>query len=291
MFKFNRGIYWKMKVTIISCVFMFLCAKCFCEDKFYEAIKGGDMKIIEEIIGKRSEIVNTKLDMRSYPLNEAAVLGRADILTLLLEKGAMKTNLDEKTGNCALLDLAKSSNSMTQTKLDDFKKCIDVFGEYKFDFNQKNKMQETALLLVSYSEQRGQGAALLAELVEYLVKKGAKFEKNDGLMNWIFTHPRSHGSKKGDYPRLELAKTLVKCGSDVNTRDDESKETPLIVLLGNKKIPDEKKEELVKLLMEHGANQWARSKDGRRPIHMVDRKSRLYEILKKTKELKTCEDE
>lgn len=276
-----------MKTILISYMFMFLCVNVFCEDKFYEAIKNGDTKVIGEMILKTSEIVNKKLDMRSYPLNEAAMFGRADVVRLLLEKGALKTNLDEKTGNCALLDLAKSSSSIRQSNIDGFKKCIDVFSEYKFDFNRKNKVQDTALLLVSYSEQRGQNVVLQAELVEYLVKKGAKFEKNDGLLNWIFTHPRPFGTKKCEYPRLELAKTLVKCGSDVNTKDDENKETPLIVLLGNDKIPEEKKEELVKLLMEYGANPRDRSKKGERPLNMVDRKSRLYEILKETKELKT----
>ena len=125
-----------MKQIIVSCIFTFLCVSGFCEDKFYEAIKVGDIGTLEQMIGERSEIVNTKLDMRSYPLNEAAMLGKADVVRLLLEKGAKKTNLDEKTGNCALLDLAKSSNAMTQPRLEEFKKCIDVFGEYKFDFNQ-----------------------------------------------------------------------------------------------------------------------------------------------------------
>jgi len=282
-----------MKNIFVLMLLVLLSAKGLCEEKLYTAISSGNMKVLEEMVAADPEIVNKEIEFWGFPLNVATAAGKVDVIKFLLSKGAKKTNVDKKSNNDALHELANNSKLMTQAKLDLFKKCVEVFKENNFDFNGKNKSGETPILLASYVTPGKTALPFSIEFVKCLLENGATFEKNDGLLSWIFSfqHPFIRGSKiakpptEDDYSPLEFAKTLISLGADVNSTDKETKVTPLITLLENKAgITDEHKEDMVKTLVEYGANINAKSKDGRKPITMVtDKKSKLYEILKKTK--------
>ena len=280
-----------MKNIFVLMLLVLLSAKGLCEEKLYTAISSGNMKVLEEMVAADPEIVNKEIEFWGFPLNVATTVGKVDVIKFLLSKGAKKTNVDKKSGNDALHELARNSKSMTQVKLDLFKKCVEVFKENNFDFNGKNKSGETPILLACYVIPTKTTLPFNIEFVKCLLENGATFEKNDGLLSWIFSpkHSFIEGSKvakpptEDDYSPLEFAKTLISLGADVNSTDKETKVTPLITLLGAV-IKDEEKEDMVKTLVEYGANINAKSKDGKKPIAMVtDKKSKLYEILKKTK--------
>ena len=143
-------------------------------------------------------------------------------------------------------------------------------------------------MYAAYAAVNKRSLSFNVEFVKCLLDNGAKFEKNDGLLSYMFNNPGAQPQNPADqdWSRIEYAKTLIELGADVNSTDKETKITPLITLLGNTNIPDEQKEDLAKTLIEYGASVSAKSKDGRKPVTMItDKKSKLYEILRKTKKI------
>ena len=84
----------------------------------------------------------------------------------------------------------------------------------------------------------------------------------------------------------QVAMVLLKYGANPNITD-KNKRTPLITfLLSSKRLPDEMKVDYINGLLDYGANPKAKSKKKETPLKLVEKKGKLYVMLKKRRKKK-----
>lgn len=273
----------KKKIFALLCLCMSISVHC--GNEIFEAIRDNKTDKLKQLIETDPSIVNKEIEFRSYPILEAASAGRIEMIKLLIEKGAKPNIKSEKEGDNVLHVICRGSKYLNLKGLDSISKIASLMKENGLNFNEKNKAGFTPIYIAANMDQKEDSFANAGEFIKVLIKNGAKLEKNDGILNEVLGKSVKPGGdkKKEEYGNLEFAKTLIELGADVNSSDKETKTTPLIALLANKSIPDDKKGEIAKLLLEKGANVNAKDKSGQKPLSMIDKKSPLSDILKKTK--------
>ncbi|HCE43322.1 MAG TPA: hypothetical protein DET40_07220 [Lentisphaeria bacterium] len=266
----------------ILLVFAFagLSTSLFAIDNLFEAIRDNDLKKFKLLVEADPGIVNKEIEYRTYPFLEAASVCRVKMMEFIIEKGGDPKVKSQKHGDNALHIIAARSSLTNEGSLKTFMAVVDLLKANGLDFNEKNKYGESPLYLACKSDQREANVVHAAKFLKAFIENGAKFEKNDGLLNYNLGKTIKPGADLGN---LSFTKEIINLGADVNSMDKVTNATPLIVFLANKTIPDEAKVELVKLLIEKGAKVNVKDKSNRKPLSMVDKSSPLYDILRKTK--------
>ena len=252
------------------------------QKQLYDAILKDDIKAMEPILAANPSLVNKEIKFHNLPILDAAGAGSVKALKFLVEKGADIKKLESETGN-SVLHLAATSrkpNKETREALFDY-----LINEKKIDVNLKNKKGETPLVY-SFTFSRFLPASKTGiENIEVFEKfkadLNAQNETGKTSLNYIVSNLQIKDPAAPDLKPLEMAKVLIEKGADVNIADKD-KRTPLVsFLVCTGKVADEQKIEFVTLLMEHGAKTNLKSKKKEDPLKLVDKKSKLYEVMKK----------
>lgn len=254
------------------------------QKQLYNAIKKNDPKEIELILAKDPSMINKQIKYYSFPVLEAARLGSLNAMKILVEKGANINQKESKTGNSAL-HFAAAKQRQSKEKREN---TIEYFvKQKKFQIDIKNKEGVTPF---NYAFTSARNPPLLNDginTIEIFDKYGADLNAKDALGKTVLNYLVSAiflnraDPAKTSIRGLEIAKCLIEKGADVNL-PDKDKRTPLVsFLVHTKTIPEKLKIDFLTVLMENGAKINIKSKKKEKALKLVDKKSKLYKIMKK----------
>lgn len=252
------------------------------QKELYDAILKDDTKAMEPILAANPSFPNKQIKYHNLPILDAAEAGAVKALKFLVEKGADIKKVQPETGNSVLHMAATSRklNKESREALYDY-----LINEKKIDVNIKNKKGETPLVFTFTSSRFLPPSKTGIENIEVLDKFKADINAQDEsgktALNIIVSNMQIRDPAAADLKPLEMAKVLIEKGADVNIADKD-KRTPLVsFLVCTSKVADDQKIEFVTLLMENGAKTKLKSKKKEDPLKLVDKKSKLYEVMKK----------
>jgi ankyrin repeat protein len=195
-------------------------------EKLYAAIRSGDMAGLKALLD--SGISANAADGRQItPLMDAAEVGSADAMRLLLDRGA-EVNAQNALGATALMWSAADLNK------------VRLLLDHGADVNKAARSGRTALMLAAFTNPS-------AEAVRLLLAKGPNVNAADGRQ-WTALNAAAFGN---DTASLRM---LLEAGADPNIADTFIGWTPLMNAAGNANL------ESVKLLLARGAKVNANSK-------------------------------
>jgi ankyrin repeat protein/predicted negative regulator of RcsB-dependent stress response len=216
--------------------------------ELHDAIYGGNLVKTREALEKGAD-VNTAGPGGQVPLMIALTLGKAEMVRLLLEKGA---NVNARIGIMQAPPLyyaAKNGNTEITMLL--LQKGAAVNG--------RSDSGQTALFAAAGEGKTG--------MVKLLIEKGADINARDGNYEQTPMHTAAENN------RGDVVKLLLEKGADVNIRD-KKQWTPLFYAVDS----TSKTFEVAKLLIEKGAVVNARTRDQFTPLHFVTSKE-VAELL------------
>lgn len=253
------------------------------QKKLSDAIAKDDEKAVANILKEHPSLVNKAVKFGTYPVLDAARKGSIKALKTLVEHGGDLKKTDSKTGNTVLHMLVTSKPK--EEKLEEALSFL--ITEKKLKLNAKNKEGKTPFIYAFSYSQFTPPARQNIPIIKVFTKYKADLNTQDKLgktaLHYLvggFNTPSKIDLVKETAPAILLANQK---GVDVNIAD-KLKRTPLITFLANTKSGNNKQKiPLVTCLLENGAKNNAKSKKGEKPLKMVDKKSELYQVLKKTK--------
>lgn len=248
----------------------------------YEAILKNDTKAVEAILEKNPSFANKQIKYHNLPILDAAQAGALNVLKVLVEKGADIKKLEPETGNTALhiASTCRSLNKENREALYDY-----LINEKKINVNTKNKDGVTPFLYSFTFSRFAPPIKLGLDNIEVFGKFKADLDAQDKAgktaLNFLVTSFQIRDPATPNFKTLDMAKALIEKGADVNIADN-NKRTPLVsFLLHTQKVDDAKKIDFVTVLMENGAKTNIKSKKKEQALKLVDKKSELYQVLKK----------
>ena len=271
-------------------------------EKMREQIKSDDPVKVEEFFTANPDLVNKEIEMSGYPLIYSIQNCKYKSAIALLKCKA-NPNIADKYGFSPLHYLFNTA-AVFRIPEEDMNQLMEAFTAQKADFKKTISDGRNLIHLLAGQLIQNEEYLPAAERdIEILVKKGvdpkAKYKDKNGkpasLLISIIALAGTMGGVGEDRGKIncglanfEVLKVLVtKYGMDVD-ETDANKRTPLIYLLLLKdKFPEEKVLEWARFLIENGANTGAKSVDGERPKDLVAKDSKLYDVIKKTKKIKT----
>ncbi|GEM_PF-3814048 len=271
--------------TLLAVITILFSVSCFSQNLMMKAITDNNLGKVKALVEEKPDIVNKEMEYISYPLIEAAGLARIDIVKYLVEKGAKIDAKSTDKGETAVLKIASTMETPTDARLKAYLAIIDYFGDQKQSFNVTDKNGKGPLFLLARKKIRTADVKNYVEIVKEFMKYGAKFtDKGNAccLQELLSSEGIPGGDKKIDFGSFEAAKELVGLGASI-TEVDENKNTPLHVILLNRRATDDLKVDIVKFLMEKGAKTNVKNASKQSPEDLVKKDSPLYEIIKKTK--------
>ncbi|HBC87759.1 MAG TPA: hypothetical protein DCZ94_12460 [Lentisphaeria bacterium] len=271
--------------TLLAVVTILLSISCFSQNLMMKAITDNNLAKVKSLVEEKPDIVNKEMEYLSYPLVEAAGMARLDIIKYLVEKGAKLDAKTAATGETAILKMASAMGSPNDARKKDYLATLDYLAGQKLSFSVTDKEGKGPLKILAKKNIRTADVKNYMEIVNAFIKYGAKLTDrgNACSLHELLDSPGiPGGDKKTDFGSFEAAKELIAIGANVN-EPDESKNTPLHVVLLNKKATDDLKVDIVKFLMEKGAKATTKNGDKKSPEDLVKKESPLYDIIKKTK--------
>ena len=313
----SAGVLKHQSYDAIKVLVLLLWCGAFCPVIFAQslntAIRDGDLKQVKALLAQGANI-NTQDANGTTPLMYAVVNAEADCVKLLLDKGA-DPNLSNKAGATALmwavndlkkvqLLLAKGANVnavsqdgksplLTALNLPNSMPVVQALLAKGANVNQADKRGFTPLMAAGFSGN--------LELIQLLLTKGAdpKAKTKEGMtyllaitssanfaaVNWAFEQGLDVKDPKQDFLTgaamsgdLAVARLLLKKGASPNS-PDELGYTPLMHAV----LTESSSLELVRLLLEHGADAKAKAKDGLTALTFAQRKGWTEAIALLTK--------
>ena len=218
------------------------------QDAFYERVKNGDAFTVELFLAAGMN-PNTRYEANTTVLMKAAAIGRADLVALLIDKGA-NVNGTDHFGRSALT-FAIQDGAHTD--------IVRLLLKNGADPNVKLNDGRTPLLFTVDSP----------DIVRALLEKGA--DVNVRNLDTGET-PLMLAVLAGD---IESLKAILGKKSDVNAKDNRGV-TALMFAANNNKTA------IAKLLLEKGADVNARTNDGDTALRMAQRQrfSKMIKLLK-----------
>ncbi len=270
----------RMLLTAVALVFSF---SVFSVEELKNAIKNNDIKKVKSIVEADKQILNKEFEYDGYPLMYASVLNQLDIVKYMLENGA-KTDLRKKDGETIITWMVQSMNNLTEGRVKSYAALLEILAANNASFTKSNKDGWGPLLTLSKSNFSSANVPFVLEMVKLLQKHGAKFSEpgNGGCLIELIKMLPVKNKNENEYPGLQALPGFIELGADVNYVNKENGETPLLALLASK-IPDEKKGEALKILIENGAKTKVKTKSGKKPKDLIEKNSILKDILDKTK--------
>lgn len=213
----------------------------------------GDFVEMAQLLVENGARVNTPSPTGWYPLMTAAGRGNIKVTKYLLTRGA-DPNAADRAGFTALYSAAGSDYSAT---------TVEALLSSGANPNAKSIQGLTAL-----HQAASQGAI---KVIELLLACKADVNASDNQSYTPLHGAISYG--KND-TRKAVVETLLKSGANVNAKTSRDGETPIHKAVANRDI------EIVKLLIEHGADVNAISKSGVTSLYFARNSSNISELLK-----------
>jgi ankyrin repeat protein len=188
-------------------------------EAFYAAIRANDLARLETIL-KQGANVNIRDGRGLTPLMYCAVVGSAEVMKFLIDKGA-----DVKATNAF-------GSTALMWSVTDLEK-VRLLVEHGADVNVVSKKKRTALLLAAMSDQS-------AGTVRFLIGKGANLNALDDANTTVLNAATGYGND------TETIRLLIDAGQDVNAADTTGI-TPLMNAAGAENLA------AVRLLLSKGA--------------------------------------
>jgi ankyrin repeat protein len=154
----------------------------------YTAVRNNDVAGVKALVGSTAD-ANAKDQQGDFPLLYAAAVGSVDAMRFLLDKGA-DVNAQNRFGSTALM-LSATDNAK-----------VRLLVEHGANVNAASKQGRTALFIAAMSD----GSA---DIVRYLVSKGADIKARDAFGNTVLTA----AANGNDLNTIRLA---LDAGVDVN---------------------------------------------------------------------------
>lgn len=253
------------------------------QKQLFDAIVKDDIKTMETILKDNPSFVKKEIKYHNFPVLDAALSGSLKALKLLVEKGADINTVDGKTGNNVLHMLVKS-----KPKEDKLEQALTyLINEKKMKLETKNEFGKTPFIYAfsysSFAPPSRQNIPIIKVFAKYGADLNAQDKEGKTALYYLvsgFNSPTKIDLVKECESAILLANQK---GVDVNITDND-KRTPLIAfLLNTKSAEDKQKIPMVTCLMENGAKTNIKSKKKETALKLVDKKSELYQIMKKTK--------
>ncbi len=145
-------------------------------EKFYSAIRNGDLNLIEELLAKDASLINVKDQRGSTPLILSTYYEHSAVANLLLERGA-DINEKDSSGNTALMGVCfKGFTAIAKNLID---KGANV--------NTTNAMGATALIYAATFNR--------TEIAKMLMTKGADISVKDARGQTAYDHAKMQGNE------------------------------------------------------------------------------------------------
>jgi ankyrin repeat protein len=232
------------------------------------AVHWNDVDTVQRLLraGANPRAVNR---LGASPLSEAAALGSAALIRLLLDAGADARTLSTPDGETVLMTAARAGNL----------EAVKLLVERGADVNAREQYKgQTALMWAAAERHADVVAYLLAQGADWRVKSFEHETKMPKLSAASSVTPMARGgltalsfaAREGHIPTLEA---LLKAGADINLQDGE-KTTPLVTAILNKEYT------AAKYLLDHGADPNLADSFGRAALYAaIDMRNEDYSAL------------
>ncbi|MHB8567379.1 MAG: ankyrin repeat domain-containing protein [Nitrososphaerales archaeon] len=199
-------------------------------DEYFKAIKQGEIAKVDQMVGRNSNLVNSRNESGMSGVIVATYYGQKEIARLLVSKGA-------------ILDIFEAS---MVGELDSARRHVEkdknLVNEYSSD-------GFTALHLAAFFGQ--------LEVAKFLIAEGANV--NAVAKNMMKVAPLHSAVARS---QLEISELLLQKGADANAKQ-ETNFTPLHAAAQNGNVA------ITELLLKYGADMNARTEDGKTPLRMT----------------------
>ncbi len=200
--------------------------------------------------------VNARGWMAQTPLHVAAFQGHADIVDLLIRHGA-DVNARRTRGDTPLHWAANAEIAQILIEHGAVLAAQDSFGQLPFHWAARYAHADVVSLLLSHNAD---------------------------------VHARDKAGKTplflavGNRKSMSTIHLLLHAGADVNAQTSEFGSTPLHEAIWRAQSVERENEDIVRLLLKHGANVYTRDLHGKTPFHVAKHKPQLLAILSEHRE-------
>ena len=222
-----------------------------------------------------------KIQYHNYPVFEAAKAGALKALKALVAKGAVLAVRESKSGDTIIHYMFTTSSTKNREKILDY-----LINEKNLRMDATNKAKLTPFLVLFGSVQCSVNEKKAEELVPLFKKYRTNFNAKDkegmAALHYLSKILRiMEPPEKTSMRNQQVAMVLLKYGANPNAVD-KLKRTPLLTfLLASKKLPNDMKVDYINCLHDYGANPKSKSKKKETPLKLVEKKGKLYMMLKK----------
>jgi ankyrin repeat protein len=214
----------------------------FQESALHDAVRNGDPKTIQMLLDKGAD-VNSKDKFGFTPLDTAVgkFESNPEIVKLLLEKGA-KPGLSSRASEAPLCDAIPYSSV----------KVMEALIQGGQDINQDGPNGDTPLCkAIRYCKK---------DLVSFLLEKGADPNLRGEYHRYPLLEAASEYCNGNEEVNVEMCRMLLERGADIECKDYNNDDTPLIM------AARQKKPGVMKLLLKAGADPNKTNKFGETPL-------------------------
>ncbi len=213
-------------------------------DAIVAAVKHGNVDVLKLLLNDKNTRANLNEAIEPgnalFPpetlLRLAAKSGNAEIIKLLIEKGANIDNIHAFGSELLRVAIVAENVSL-----------IEILVQKGVSPNALNKNKHTPLY---EAVQGGSG-----KIVQLLIDKGANVDEEDPIKLTAL-------HRAADWGKVDAAKVLINNGANVDAVDFQG-ETPLHLAINNKNV------DIVRLLIDHGSNINAMNNNHETPLHLA----------------------
>ena len=220
----------------------------------YYAALCGFQELVEHLVAKYPQHVNTRGGQYGRPLVAALVERHLQTARYLLHNGA----------HVDVLDVNKCTPLNDAVLYGDFE-MVQLLLDFKADANARNVYGETPIHRSRSFGTVHHGSEMLADIARLLLEHGADLNAQN-----INDETPLHVAAQ--WETVEFVRVLLELGANVGAEDDQGS-TPLHEAVVYGKV------DVVRVLLEHGANVGAKDNRGRTPFHLASEKG-YDEIVK-----------
>lgn len=241
-----------MKYCItISVLFMMSCLQA---TQIKKIIEDGNLEALKEAVVAKPAIVNQVIEFNDYtPLGLAVNKTKQEITSFLLEKKA-SVNFKGKKEGLGIIHQLAFADVFHWTRFRDAEIILQKLKEHNVNLNQLTKDGRTPLYIAATGYVWDENSAKYKiKYIDLLIANGAKPKKQLKVADPMLIAVLRRGNKENLFP-LKIAEHLIKQGVEVNSVNKVTRDTPLVFLIKQDWIPQDKKIKLIKLLVEKGAS-------------------------------------
>ena len=255
--------------------------------KLADAVKAGEIKSVKKIVAENAGVLKEKIPGIGLPLHYAVARQKPEIVLYMLANGADVNQTDPETGENAVFHLLDMPQSAAVVKKSI--EMVKLLAENKADFNVINKENMTALYKYSIGRHNLNSLDEKKDFIRALIDAGAKMDinlkrdlplLNAVLLKVLVSNP----------DHAEIAQVLIEKGCPLNRPCQKKAEseksttftegdTPLHIVIKREGFQTIAKRDMIALLVENGANRYAKNKKKKTPKTLLSRKSPFYEKM------------